>query len=106
MRVNYKEVIASLDKRGIEVVAVGCRDAQSGWTGEHLYLKNKEGYLNTDGTYTTAPKSQTLDFSGNGYCFRESTVIEVMEQLDQFFLLKDMKDFDSFEKYIRTKIER
>lgn len=102
---EYKAVIQEFDRRGIKVVRRKCYDHQSGWTGEDLYLKDSNGYLNSSGSYSQRPISGTLNLSGNGYCFREDTVAEVMKQVEQFYLLDDVKDFESFSKYIKEVAE-
>lgn len=102
---TYQEVLQQLKKRKIEVVGIKCNDPQSGWSGEHLYIRDNEGFLNEDGSHHDKPVWGTLDFSGNGYNFSESNVKKVMEQIDEFYILSDVKDFESFSKYI-SKIKQ
>lgn len=101
---DYKEIIRELEKYNITVFPQKHIDHQSGWEGENLYLKNENGFLNKKGHYTQEPTCDTIDLSGNGYCFSEKSVNEAMEQVENFFLFDEVASLETFSKYIKTNL--
>jgi hypothetical protein len=101
---DYKEVISKLEEYDITVFPQKNIDHQSGWTGENLFLKNENGFLNRRGNYTKEPTYDTIDLSGNGYCFSEESVKEAMEQVENFFLFNKVDSLETFGKYIKKNL--
>lgn len=75
----FKTLIGELD---CTVVERECYDAQSGWTGMDVYIKqNSTGlFLHENGKFQDdKPQWETYNVSGNGYCLSESKCDEAYQ---------------------------
>ena len=64
---TYEVLERELNKLGLYIVKVKCYDAQSGWEGLYLYVKNKSGqYLHDNGEFSYS-EERKYSISGNGY---------------------------------------
>lgn len=87
---KYVKLVELIERNDLTIRSGKCYDARSGWSGEHLWIKD------TDGT-------AIYDMSVNGYCFEDSQVEKAITKIENYLNKKNLTTFDAFRKWVEKK---
>ena len=85
---KYKKLIGLIEDNNLEIQSSKCYDPQSAWTGNELWIVDKEN------------GSKIFDLSINGYCFNDESVQKAIEKIENYLSLKKMDTFDDFKSWV------
>lgn len=85
---KYKKLIGLIEDNHFEIRSEKCHDSLSGWTGNELWIVDKEN------------DSKIFDLSINGYCFNDESIQKAIEIIENYLSLKKMDTFDDFKNWV------
>lgn len=85
---KYKKLIRLIEDNQFEIQSKECHDSLSGWTGNELWIVDKEN------------GNKIFDLSINGYCFDDESVQKAIEKIENYLSLKKMDTFDDFKSWV------
>lgn len=88
---KYKEIIKIIEENDFKIVSEKCYDAQSGWTGEDLWVM--DGHV------------KVTNLSSNGYCFNETVVDRSFNDIHKYISMRNMETFEDFKRWVNANKE-
>lgn len=98
----YKEFAKLIDEKGITIVSRKISERGS-YSGEKLYVRDKNGFLRRDGVYTDKPSPNTIDLSANGFCYNEHSIEQAYNMIIEFYTA--INTIDKFKEFIKDRTE-
>lgn len=83
---EYQKLAKLIEDNGFALTKRPCHDPQSGWDGEHIFIRDRDGF--------------EFDLSANGYCFNDVQVKKAIDQINNYLEHKNLTTLKAFKKYI------